>query len=212
MQARARLPAAFQLPLPGMCASASGLRPSPLPPPQRVSASTQRGRELSAVSQWHLSSSAQTHAPSFPRFISFVLSTAPCRRGGGACGYCPGKQETRVLDSDLAAGSALDSHPLHSSTGAGGHRLAPESVPTAVPGPFAGDTTKSLGPARHAAPSLAARCQPDVLPHPSPRSSHLGATSFAGTETISSAPPVTVTQRSCYRSFDAWCRHGPQPH
>lgn len=24
--------------------------------------------------------------------------SAPCRQGGGACGYCPGKQETRALD------------------------------------------------------------------------------------------------------------------
>lgn len=56
--------------------------PALLPPPHRVSASTQRGRELSSVSQLHLSSFSQTHAPSFPRFISFVLSAVPTRRRG----------------------------------------------------------------------------------------------------------------------------------
>lgn len=107
--------------------------------------------------------------------------SAPRQQGGGACGYCPGKQETSVLDSGLAAGSALGSSPPCSSTGPACHRLAPKSVPMGVLGPFAGDTAEPWPCSPCSAwphCSLSARC-----PAPAwPRSSHLHATSFTGTQ------------------------------
>lgn len=136
--------------------------------------------------------------------------SAPRRRGGGACGYCPGKHETRALDSGLAAGSALGSSPPCSSTSPGCHRRAPKSVPMVAPGSFAGGTAEPW-PCSPRSPRP--RCSLSAG-HPTPAwpgSSHLYATSFTGTQMISPAPPVAVTQLSCYCFFDAWCRHGPQP-
>lgn len=102
--------------------------------------------------------------------------SVPCRRGGGACGYCPGKQETQALDSGLAAGSALGSSPPRSSTGPGCRRLVPKSVPMGVPRPFAGDTCRALALLAMQPPaSLLTVCQmpcpapaaPVSRPHPS---------------------------------------------
>lgn len=80
-----------------------------------------------------------------------------------------------------------------------------------TPGPFAGDATEPRrGSPRSPRPrcSLSARC-----PAPAwPRSSHLYATPFAGTQIISPAPPVAVTHLSYYHFFDAWHGHGRQPY
>lgn len=101
-----------------------------------------------------------------------------------------------MLHWGLAAGSALGSSPPRSSTSPGCHRLAPESVPTGAPGPFAGGDAEPRP------------CSPgSPWPHHSlsaihsapawPRNSHLYATTFTGTQMISLAPPVPVTQLSC---------------
>lgn len=77
MQARAWLPAAFQLPLSGMCVSVSGLQPSPsAPTPLRIC------QHKKKRAPFCFSSPSQTHALSFLCFISFVLSTTTMRRSG----------------------------------------------------------------------------------------------------------------------------------
>lgn len=50
-------------------------------PTEYLTAQKEEG-ELKSVSQWHLSSPSQTHASSFPCFISFMLSATPTRRRG----------------------------------------------------------------------------------------------------------------------------------
>lgn len=110
--------------------------PTPLPPPHRVSASAQRGRELSSVSQRHLSSSSQTHAPSFPRFIiSFML--------GAEEGPAVTAQASRRLGHSTRVTAALGSPPPG---------LMPESM-------LAGDTAE---PQPHSPRSPRPRCSLSV--------------------------------------------------
>lgn len=110
----------------------------------------------------------------YPSFASSPLCSAPHQQGEGACGYCPDKQHTQVLNLGPAAGSAPGSLLLCSSTGPSCQRLAP----------------RSGIPACHAAPGLIARCQPDTLSH----SSRRYATSITGIHMISQAPPAAFTR------------------
>lgn len=133
VQARAWLPAAFQLPLPGTCASASGLRPNPTAPtpPSIRQRAKRKGAQFcfSAASLIFLSDAC----PIFPSLHHLLHA----RRGGGACSYCPGKQETRALDSQDRCLKAC-------------WRV----------------TLQGLSPTHHGAPGLAARCQPGALQLP----------------------------------------------
>lgn len=128
-------------------------RPAPLPPPCRVSASAQRGRELGSVPRQHRSGSAQEHAPSFPRSISCVLSTD---KEEGPAVPAPAnqrpKRSTQVRLPDRL--SALPQHRPRLLRASGCAR--------------AGDTTEpwSCWPC---SPSLAAHCQPDTLPRLDPQ-------------------------------------------
>lgn len=148
-------------------------RPALLPPPW-VSASAQRGRELGSVPRQHRSASAQARAPSFPRSISFMLSTD---KEEGPAVPAPAnqrpKRSTQVRLPDRL--SALPQHRPQLLRVSGCAR--------------AGDTTEpwSCWPC---SPSLAAHCQPDMLPQLDPQLPSLPH--YSGTVTGSCGGSLTA--------------------
>lgn len=176
MQARAWLPAAFQLFLSGMCVSVSGLQPSPSAPTQLSICQHKTKRAQVCFPVASLISLSNTH-------LILPLHHLLCT------------QRHTNKEKGLVATAQADSTPKHSAwvwlldvlqalsfcaaaLSPAANRVAPRNVPTDAPWPY---LPCSRWP--HCS------CQPDPLSH----SSHLYATSITGIQMILQAPPAAFT-------------------
>lgn len=203
---QARLPAAFQFSLSGICVSVSGLQTSPSAP-----------IPLSICQ--HKKKRAQ-----------FCFSVASLISLSNSCLILPLLHLLRVQrhtnEKGPAATVQADSTPKHSTwvwlldllqalsfcaaaLGPAATNWHPEVCQQVHQGPL---LVTPQNPACRAAPGSTACCQPDTLSH----SSHLYATSITGIQMVSQAPPATFTWHPYSSpttiSSDTRHSHGPQSY